>query len=161
VGVWVTVDKTTIRSQLLAWRVGDDNEVTIALNWRLSRAICDGHHARISLVERRALRSEPAQVLHSWLSSCLRPGGTRRFRHEHLIARVWLGNAIGSTLRTRHSTLKLALTDIGHLPGWVVRLDRETATVSRAARVKSPTPPCQSAALESRETVRWRGSAAN
>ncbi len=148
VGVWVTVEKTTVRSQLLAWGVGDEDAVTIALNWRLSRAICGGQHVRISLVERRQLRSEPAQVLHCWLSSFLRAGQRRQLSINSLVSRVWHGPASGSTLRTRESTLVMALREIDHLEGWTVELDGEVVIVGRSARVRTPTLSCQNAAPE-------------
>lgn len=135
VGVWVTVGGITIRSRLLSWHVGDENRVTIALNWRLSRAICGGHYSRVSLAERRQLRSDAAQLLHSWLSSCLRPGHTRRFHIGTLVERVWFGQGKGSTLRTRQSVLKIALRDIGQLPGWTVELEQLTATIGRGRHI--------------------------
>lgn len=148
VGVWVTVEKKTLRSQLLSWGVGDDDAVTIALNWRLSRAICGGQHARISLVERQQLHSEPAQVLHCWLSSFLRAGQRRRLSINSLVSRVWHGTASGSTLRTRRAKLLMALRDIESLVGWTVEFDGEAVIVGRGERVRTPTLPCRNAALE-------------
>jgi hypothetical protein len=146
VGVWMTVDKKTVRSQLLSWGIGDDDAVTIALNWRLSRAVCGGQHVRISLIERRQLRSEPAQVLHCWLSSFLRAGQTRQLSINSLISRVWHGPATGSTLRTRRTKLVMALRDISRLEGWTVEFEGEAVFVSRPGRVRTPTLSCQNAA---------------
>lgn len=134
VGVWVTVNGVTLRSRLLSWHIGDENRVTIALNWRLSRAICGGQYARVSLIERRQLRSDAAQLLHAWLSSCLRSGTTRRFQIESLIERVWFGEGQGSTMRARLTVLRMALRDIGQLPGWTVELEPAVAVVGRARR---------------------------
>lgn len=143
VGVWVTVNGITIRSRLLSWHIGDENRVTIALNWRLSRAICGGQYARISLVERRQLRSEAAQLLHAWLSSCLRSGSVRRFRFESLVERVWFGESQGSTLRAREAVLRMALLNIGELPGWTVELEPAVVVIGRTARVISSATKCQ------------------
>lgn len=49
-------------------------ELHVAANPRLTGAVFRGQHVKISLVERAALESEVAKLLHSWLCSNIRLG---------------------------------------------------------------------------------------
>lgn len=49
-------------------------EVFVAVNPRLTEAIFFGQDTRISLFERNLLSSEPAKLIHCWLSSYVRQG---------------------------------------------------------------------------------------
>jgi hypothetical protein len=116
--LWEKTNSKEYQSRLLSWIVGDDDGVTIVLNRRATEALCGGQYVKISLRERHALRSQPAKALHAWLSSALRTGSERRFNLSRLQEHVWAGEASGSTSSTRVEKLKLAIKEIGGLPGW-------------------------------------------
>lgn len=53
----------------------ESGEIYVAANPKLTEAIFFGQHVRISLYERKELKTEVAKILHCWLSSNIRPGG--------------------------------------------------------------------------------------
>ena len=54
--------------------LGIGDKIHVAANPRLSQAVFKGQHVRISLIERGALESEVAKILHCWLCSNVRLG---------------------------------------------------------------------------------------
>ena len=66
--VWVKREKLEGSSRLLAWQVGNEREVGLLLNWRLTHALQGIPYSRICMAERvRLKKSEPAQALHAVL----------------------------------------------------------------------------------------------
>ena len=129
-------------SQILdsPWRRG--GAIQISLNWRLARAILGGgaQHSVISLLERAQLRSDPAKLLHAFIS-----GHTRWRRRENPFA---AGRAVEIDPLARHiwgpdgadfvtmdrrlahkrrAELREALDQLATLAGW--RIDRDAKRV--------------------------------
>lgn len=131
--VWVRRGKLEGSSRLLGWQLGDDQQVVLVLNWRLTQALQGVSYARISMTERLQLTSEPAKALHAVLSCKVDCGNIRDFRFETLQRHVW-GNTLldGASRRKRHGRLRAALSDIHRLPGWTVVLDASKAQVRRS-----------------------------
>jgi hypothetical protein len=104
--------------------------VLVTMNHRLSEAILGNQYTRLSLEEQRSLkgnRSEPARCLHMWLCAVIRPGRSRRFRLETLMAHAWPGEETiaETTLRKRRERLYGILSLLGSLEGWSVFQTRE------------------------------------
>ena len=137
-------------SRLLAWTEVKGEGLTIAVSPRLTRAAQGGQHIRVSLTERQKLPSEASRVLHAWLSAVVRKGESREFKLDTLVGHVWLGDAVGGTLRSRRSTLRGALNCIGGLALWEVEVTKVTAKVRRLTR---PRRVVDGAASGSRRTT--------
>lgn len=121
-------------SALISPPVVTGNDVSIALNWKLALAVAgtDSQYVKISIDERRALKSDVGQIIHAWVSAWLRPGRTGRVGIDTLSEKVW-GDCSDnpSTRRSRRQRVKKALSEIAVLDGWeVATLDR-TATIAR------------------------------
>lgn len=109
---------------LLAYTLRDDGALVVTLNERFARVLTgeDPQHVRYSLLERRQLASDAAQILHSRLTASLsRPGSEWTWRLDSLAERVW-GEAArsGATARKRRQRLREALGEIEEL-GWHLR----------------------------------------
>lgn len=133
--VWVRVGTLTGSSRLLGWEVGDDNDVVLALNWRLTQALQGSSYARISIAERSRLFSERAKALHAVLSCKVDPGKAWDGRLEHLQRYLW-GDTLteGATRRQRHGRLREALGEIHRLDGWTASVNGDKVRVARARR---------------------------
>jgi hypothetical protein len=137
--VWVRRGTSVGSSRLLAWHVGDDRRVTLAVNWRLAAALQGESYSRVSLVERAQLRDEPSKALHALLSCRLRRGQSWRCGLDKLQEHVWGDVVEGANLRGRRAKLRRALRAIGELPAWTVEVDaRGVAQVQRLSGA-SPT----------------------
>ena len=123
-------------SHLLSFQHKSDQFV-VSLNWRLAGAILGGQNIQISLHERRALSESPvAKIVHAWLSGHIRLGGQfmagRGVEVNTLIRHVWGKRQCSEAVtKQRRSRIKVALNEIGKLNGWVVRLERAHAFISR------------------------------
>jgi hypothetical protein len=138
--MWETRGDEKSQSHILSWVKGNKEGVLILLNRRATEALSGGQYVKISLIDRTALRSAPAKALHAWLSGCVRVGATSRFALSRLQIHVWGTEATGSTLRSRLTTLREALADIGKLPGWQCTLSTPNVVdVTRFLQGVSPT----------------------
>jgi hypothetical protein len=146
--VWVRRGSSMGSSRLLAWHVGDDRRVTLAVNWRLAAALQGESYSRVSAAERAQLRDEPGKALHALLSCRLRRGQSWRCGLDKLQEHVWGDVVEGANLRGRRAKLRRALRAIGELPAWTVEVDaRGIAQVQRLGGA-SPTQ-CTAAAQRS------------
>ncbi len=130
--VWATRGRLTGSSHLLGWQVGDDHEVVLVLNWRLSDALHGVQYSRISMTERHELRTEAARALHAVLCCKLNPGRSWPYTLDRLQRYVW-GDAPAdaATRRQRIKRLRAALEEIGGLPRWRVTMQGDRARVAR------------------------------
>lgn len=109
--------------------------VGVVINPRLTEAVLGGQHARISLTERRALRSEVAKLLHAWLSAYLRAGKSLVADVDTLGPHVW-GPAWHQqgkdsdkvTQSRRRGQIRNALAEIRGI-GWQVDADKTGSQV--------------------------------
>jgi hypothetical protein len=127
----------------------DCREVCLAINPRMSNAILGGQHIRIPLVERRALRSEVAKLLHFFICSYTKLGLSfcfgRAISIENLARHVW-GEDLASMVSAKRSIRRKRLMDglreiqerTAHLyppeSGWEIQL-------IGASKVKIRRPP--------------------
>ena len=92
----------------------------IAVNPRLTEVLFKPQYINISLVERNALKTEVAKLLHCWLSSHIRLGKSQLNRNgihvdslgPHIWGRRQWMESSASTLSKRRSQLILALKEI-------------------------------------------------
>lgn len=107
--------------RMLSYASSPDGTIHIALNERISQALGGGQNVRISMDERRQLKTEPAQVMHAWLTAITRPGAKGLWmRLDAIAARVWgVDTKSESTQRTRRQKLVEAIADI-ESQGWKV-----------------------------------------
>lgn len=122
--------------RLLSYAETPEGQLHIALNSRLAEAL-SGHHVYVSLVERRALLSDAAQLTHAWLSAWLRQGASNSIRLDRLAEKVWGPPSKSiATNRKRRERIGKALYDIGKLHGWQVLIEGRGATAK--ATIKRP-----------------------
>jgi hypothetical protein len=145
----------------LAYKVDPDGKHAIALHPYLTEGVFRGMkdengkplsrgraHDRISLVERSLLESGPAQILHAFLSSHIRPGGAfDRWTIDMLACHVWnltpvSWKALPYQRRwRRRKAVKAALAAIGGLEGWSVEtLPTQRLKISRPAKLPTLFP---------------------
>jgi hypothetical protein len=120
VGCRVKKDGYDWSMRMLSYASRPDGTIHIALNERFAQALA-GQNVRVSLDERRKIKSEPAQVLHAWLTATTRAGSWGFWTAlDTLAVRVWgVDTKNGSTQRTRRQALSEALAEIQAL-GWKV-----------------------------------------
>ena len=126
-------DENTVRkSNLVAWRVGDDDRIHVALNCRLASAILGQPYSQVSLAERLSLKRDIPMALHAFLSTTIGHGHHLKIGLECLINRLWPGSADtapASTHRNRRSDVHEGLVAIGRLDGWTVEWERKDLAV--------------------------------
>ena len=99
-----------------------DGRLWIALSPRLAEAILGRRpHTRIDMEEVRALKSDPARLIHQRLCGFIDPGSTRRVEIDTLCGYVWPGEASENinARRYRRTTVRKALTELADL-GWSI-----------------------------------------
>lgn len=133
---------------LIARAMTSDGRLMVAINPYLARALMDPNGAlwaKMDLTERRALKSDTARLLHTWLCTWLRPGDSGRVRLNTLTRHIWPNEANGpipeGTVRRRRHAIRDALREVTRLPGWHVSEpdDRNIVAISRPPDRVAPT----------------------
>lgn len=123
--------------QLLSYAETPEGQIHIALNPRFAKAL-SGHHVRVSLIERRALHSDTAQITHAWLSAWLRQGGSNVIRLDRLAEKVFgPPSREPATNRSRRKRIGKALEEISGLNGWSAKI--EGRGINAKATIRRPT----------------------
>ena len=121
--------------RLLSYAVTPEGVIHIALNPRFADSLL-GHHVNVSLIERRLLHSEVAQIAHAWLSAWLRQGSANKIGIDRLTEKIWGTQTVSdSTNRKRRERTIKALNEISEL-GWNIKLKGRGA--STVAEIKRP-----------------------
>ncbi|WP_343606417.1 replication protein C, IncQ-type [Roseateles sp.] len=115
----------------------DSGGLSIAINARLSAAVAGGGYTHINMDEVRALRTDPARVLHQRLCGYISPGK----RHPTAVGVDALaGHVYGdpngisdATVRQRRTTVRCALKELVDL-GWEVRPVGGAYSIGRPAK---------------------------
>lgn len=122
VTVMVRIGSKSLGSRLLSFYQSDDDtgSLRVSLNPRLAQAIIGGGaHARIDLIEARALTSDPARLIHQRLSAFVDPGKSREITAETLAGYVWPDPAdTPRTARSRITKVRKAVDEIRTAAGW-------------------------------------------
>lgn len=97
-----------------------EGRLHVALNPRIAQAIMgEARHCRISLHEVRALKSDPARLIHQRLCGWIDVGKSGKTTIETLCEYVWTDEANPDAMRQRRVSVKKALAELGRL-GWEV-----------------------------------------
>lgn len=133
--------------------IGDKYDVRV--NWRLAQAVLGDHqNIRVSLNERRALKSPVAKILHGWLCAHVWLGQSlmngRGAAEVSLMRHVWgendkLPRNAAKSVKARHrkkislrrTALQAALLEIGQVTGWAVVKDGGKWLISRPKTLPS------------------------
>lgn len=121
VTIFVESNGKRIGSRLISRYASDEGSgrVRIAINPRLAAAVIGGAHARLDLVEARALESDPARLIHQRLSAFIDPGKSREVLAETLAGYVWPDPAdTPRTARSRITKVRKAVDEIRADAGW-------------------------------------------
>jgi len=127
------------RCMLLSSKIEiDTKEVVIAANPRLTRSIYgEQQHIKVSLIERNALESEVAKILHAWLCAVVRPGGILGrdgVLIDTLLPHVWgaqCADASAPVRSNRRARIRDALVEIAQRTKWKIDLSRHLAYITR------------------------------
>lgn len=92
----------------------DDSSLFVALNPRVARAVMgDSAHTRIELSEVRALKSDPARLIHQRLCGWIAPGKSGRIELDTVCAYVWPESTENqNTMKTRRQTARKSLAEM-------------------------------------------------
>lgn len=123
-GVSVIAQKNGRRMgfRLLASYDSEEGEgrLHVALNPRIAQAIMGGEqHCRISLKEVRALRTDPARLIHQRLCGWIDAGKSGKVTIETLAGYVWVGEASPSAVRQRRVSIRKSLSELKELD-WTI-----------------------------------------
>lgn len=129
--------------RLLSYAATPEGQIHIALNPRFAEAL-SGHHVHVSLIERRELRGDTAQLTHAWLSAWLRQGRSNSIRIDRLAEKVCgPPSKNASTNRGRRERAIKALYVVGELRGWQVKIvghgANAKATIKRPSLIEHET----------------------
>lgn len=94
-----------------------DEQIFVALNPRLAEAVVGRRHARIDMAEVRALRSDPARLVHQRLCGWIDPGKSGRVTLDTLCDYVWPEGAAPEALKKRRQTARKVLAELVAV-GW-------------------------------------------
>lgn len=98
-----------------------DGKLYVALNPLIAHAVMSGgQHVRINMDEVRALKTDPARLIHQRLCGWIDPSKSGRVELDTLCSYVWPDIATNTnTLKTRRQTARKALAELVAV-GWTV-----------------------------------------
>jgi hypothetical protein len=109
--------------RILSDYASDEQEckIFVALNPRLAEAVMgERPHTRIDMAEVRALRTDPARLMHQRLCGWIDPGKSGRVDIDTLCGYIWPDQSSNpNTLKTRRQVARKALAELAPL-GWTV-----------------------------------------
>lgn len=89
------------------------NKLLVALNPRLAEAIIgDRRYTRIDMNEVRALKTDPARLIHQRLCGWIDPGKSGKIETDNLAAYAWPDACEAETMKKRRQAVKKALTEL-------------------------------------------------
>lgn len=138
VTLWLSKDGKHASTRLVSYMLGDIAGVSVALNFRLARAMSGQQHTRVDLLERWRLAGDTARVLHAALCALPRKGTKRRYRLSVLERAVFGEQGAGSTGRDRRRRLLDAIAEIDGLAGWRVDFEGTGRTVTHVEIERDP-----------------------
>lgn len=93
-----------------------DGRLCVALNPRITEAILGQRpYTRIDMAEVRALRGDPARLVHQRLCGWIDPGSTRNVKIDTLCGYVWPSEANDEAMRRRRGIARRALGELAGL----------------------------------------------
>jgi len=121
VTVHVVKGEREAASNLLSFGLNRENgQMYVSLNYRIAEAVLGGtSYAKISMDEVRALKSDPARLIHQRLCGWIDPSQTGRIALDSLCEYVWPDFASPGTMRYRRFKIRKTLNEFKEL-GWAV-----------------------------------------
>ena len=111
---------------------GAGGSLHVALNPRIAQAIMgETQHCRISLEEVRALKTDPARLLHQRLCGWIDMGKSGKTTMETLCGYVWMDETNTNALKQRRLSIRKALAEIEGLNWTVTEYVRGKFEISR------------------------------
>ena len=161
----VSFKRGTLASQLITFRVDDENTISVALNPLIGAAACLGdRYTGVRLDERQLLATQEARLIHAALSKALWPGDKKLFGSGWLAWAIWQEKNVQPF---SESSLTAALDNVLLLQncGWRVTVEAQSATIWRPGLglppkygAKSPSHPDYKAPR--RRSVGWASEGA-
>jgi len=107
--------------RLLAEYASDEQEgkLFVALNPLIARAIMGGRHVHIDMDEVRALKTDPASLIHQRLCGWIDPGKSGRIEIDTLCSYIRPDQANDEAMKKRRQVARKALAELTAL-GWTV-----------------------------------------
>lgn len=97
-----------------------DGRLFVALNPLIAQAVMGGgKHAHIDMAEVRALRTDPARLMHQRLCGWIDPGKSGRVDLDTLCSYAWPSKASENTMKKRRGIARKAIQELTAL-GWTV-----------------------------------------
>lgn len=128
VTIFVQSGSKRIGSRLLSVYASDEatGGLRVAFNPRLASAVIGGPHARIDLIEARALETDAARLIHQRISGFIDPGASREITAETLAGYVWPEPTDNPrAMRERLTKVRKAVQEIQTGAGWKIVLLRK------------------------------------
>lgn len=106
---------------LMAYAFDEESgKLWVALNPRIAEAVLGKRpYVRIELAEVRALKTDPARLIHQRLCAWIDPGKVGRVEIDTLCGYVWPDAASHEAIKKRRQTVRKALAELAAL-GWGV-----------------------------------------
>lgn len=104
-----------------------NGNLVVSINHRITDAVLSRNgcrHTIINMNEVRAIKSDPAAILHQRLCAIIDPGKKREFKLETLITYIWTYEVGRSAFRSRKQTLLKCLNEIEQTGAWKFELLR-------------------------------------
>jgi len=114
----------------------DDGKLLVALNPRVTEAVLgERSFTHIPMTEVRAIKSDPARLIHQRLCGWINPGKTKPVEIDTLCGYVWPDETTNpNTLKARHQGARKAVAELAPL-GWMVEeYARGKFNIGRPAR---------------------------
>lgn len=137
VTIQVTQGQRSASYHLMSHAYDEANgKLWVALNPRIAEAVLGRRpYARIDMAETRALKTNPARLMHQRMSGWIASGKTGLVTLDTLCGYVWPDPASSESAKKRHQTARKALAEIGGL-GWTV-----TEYARNKWKITRPDPP--------------------
>lgn len=113
----------------------ENGNLLVSINHRITDAVLSRNgcrHTIIHMNEVRAIKSDPAAILHQRLCAIIDPGKKRKLKLETMMSYIWTSVVGNSSLRSRKQTLLKCIKEIEQTSAWKFDLFRaEICTISR------------------------------
>lgn len=98
----------------------DDGRLLVALNPRVTEAVLgERSFTHIPMAEVRAIKSDPARLIHQRLCGWIDPGKTGKVEIDTLCGYVWPDEATPEAMKKRRQAVRKAVTELTGL-GWFI-----------------------------------------
>ncbi len=97
-----------------------DGKLYVALNPMIAQAVMGGKHVRIEMDEVRALKTDPARLIHQRLCGWIDCGKSGRAELDTICGYVWPKKINDNAMKRRRGIARKALDELSVALGWTV-----------------------------------------